>query len=40
MIMSGKGTTHIRASEMKETKTPDPKGHYVSTGKGTGRIRL
>ena len=39
-IMSGKGTTKIRLSDMEKTKTADIKGHYISTGKGTGRIRV
>ena len=39
-IMSGKGTTRIRLSDMEKTKSADIKGHYISTGKGTGRIRV
>jgi len=39
-IMSGKGTTKIKLSDMEKSKTADIKGHYISTGKGTGRIRL
>jgi len=39
-IMSGKGTTKIKLSEMEKSKTADIKGHYISTGKGTGRIRI
>ena len=39
-IMSAKGTTKIKLSEMQEEKKVDLKGHYISTGKGTGRIRL
>ena len=39
-IMSGKGTKKVKLSEMDETKTVDFKGHYISTGKGTGRIKL
>ncbi|MFQ5441078.1 MAG: hypothetical protein ACE5DL_06410 [Nitrosopumilaceae archaeon] len=39
-IMSAKGTSKIKLSEMKEPKSVDLKGHYVSTGKGTGRIKL
>ena len=39
-IMSGKGTTKIRLSELKESKSVDIKGHYISTGKGTGRTKL
>ena len=39
-IMSGKGTTKIKLSEMEKSKAADIKGHYISTGKGTGRIRI
>jgi hypothetical protein len=39
-IMSGKGTSKIKLSELRETKSVDLKGHYISTGKGTGRIKL
>ena len=39
-IMSGKGTTKIKLSEMEKTKSADIKGHYISTGKGTGRIKI
>jgi len=38
--MSGKGTTKINLSEMAKTKSVDLKGYYISTGKGTGRIKL
>ena len=40
MLMSAKGTKRIRLSDMEETSTPDPTGHYITTGKGTGRIRV
>jgi hypothetical protein len=36
MIISGKGTTKIRLSDLQQTKTPDIKGHYITTGRGTG----
>ena len=39
-IMSGKGTTKIKLSEMSKAKTPDPKGHYIVTGRGTGKMKL
>ena len=39
-IMSGKGTTKIKLSEMEKSKTADIKGHYISTGKGTGRVKI
>ena len=39
-IMSAKGTTKIKLSEMQEEKKVDLKGHYISTGRGTGRIKL
>lgn len=40
MIMSARGTKKIRLSEMGKTKVPEVKGHFILTGKGTGRIRL
>ena len=39
-IMSAKGTTKIKLSDMNEPKKADLKGHYVSTGRGTGRIKI
>ncbi len=39
-IMSGRGTSKIKLSEMRTPKTVDIKGHYISTGKGTGRIKI
>jgi len=39
-IMSAKGTSKIKLSAMKKEKTADLKGHYISTGKGTSRVRL
>ena len=39
-IMSGKGTTKIKLSDMRKSEPADIKGHYISTGKGTGRIKL
>ncbi|MGV7226918.1 MAG: hypothetical protein ACQ9CV_08380 [Nitrosopumilus sp.] len=39
-IMSGKGTTKIRLSDMRKPKSVDIKGHYISTGKGTGRVKI
>jgi hypothetical protein len=38
--MSGKGTTKIRLSDMRKPKSVDIKGHYISTGKGTGRVKI
>jgi len=40
MLMAARGTSRVRAMDLLETKTPDPKGHYIITGRGTGRIRL
>ena len=40
MIMSSKGTTSLKASKILETDTPNPKCHYITTGKGTGRMRV
>ena len=39
-IMSAKGTSKIKLSEMQEQKKPDLKGHYISIGRGTGRIQI
>ncbi len=40
MIMSAKGTSMIRLSKMQKSKTVDIKGRYITTGRGTGRVRL
>ncbi len=39
-IMSAKGTSKIKLSEMQKEKTVDLKGHYISTGRGTSRAKL
>ena len=39
-IMSGKGTSKIKLSEMHKEKTVDVKGHYISSGRGTSRVKL
>ena len=39
-IMSAKGTSKIKLSEMYKEKTVDLKGHYISTGRGTNRVKL
>ena len=39
-IMSAKGTSRMHLSEMREPKQVDVKGRYISTGKGTGRIKI
>ena len=39
-IMSAKGTSKIKLSEMQREKTVDLKGHYITTGKGTSRVKL
>lgn len=39
-VLSAKGTTKIKLSDMKEPKKVEHKGQYISTGKGTGRIRI
>ena len=39
-IMSAKGTSRIHLSEMRVAKPVDTKGKYISTGKGTGRIKI
>ncbi len=39
-IMSAKGTSKIKLSKMQKEKTVDLKGHYISTGRGTSRVKL
>jgi len=39
-IMSAKGTSKIKLSEMQKEKTADLKGHYITTGRGTTRVKL
>ena len=39
-IMSNKGTSKIKLSEMKKPKKVDVTGRYISTGKGTGRLKI
>jgi len=39
-IMSGKGTKKIRLSEMEKAKPLPTKGFYISTGKGTSRLKI
>lgn len=39
-VLSAKGTTKIKLSDMNEPKKVEHKGLYISTGKGTGRIRI
>jgi hypothetical protein len=38
-IMSAKGISKIKLSELHKEKT-DLKGHYISTGRGTNRVKL
>ena len=40
ILMASRGTRRVRASDFMETTTPDPTGHFIITGRGTGRIRL
>ena len=40
MIMSAKGTSKIKLSEMYKEKTVDLKGHYITSGRGTSRVKL
>ena len=40
MLMSAKGTSMIKLSKMKKSKVVDTKGRYITTGRGTGRVRL
>jgi len=37
---TNKGTSKIRLSEMKKSKTGDIKGRHISTGKGAGRVKI
>ena len=39
-IMSAKGTSKIKLSEMYKEKTVDLKGHYITSGRGTSRVKL
>jgi len=39
-IMSAKGTSKIKLSEMQKEKTAEIKGHYITTGRGTNRVKL
>lgn len=38
--MNSRGTSTIRLSEMRKPKSVDVKGRYISTGKGTGRVKI
>ncbi len=41
MVMSGRGTKKIKLSEMQKPTLPaDFKGHYLTTGRGTSRVKL
>jgi hypothetical protein len=39
-IMSSKGTSKIKLSELQKEKTVNLKGHYITTGRGTSRVKL
>jgi hypothetical protein len=39
-IMSAKGTSKIKLSKLQKEKTVDLKGHHISTGRGTSRVKL
>jgi len=39
-IMSAKGTKMIRLADMEKTNPTLPKGFYITTGKGTGRMKI
>ena len=39
-IMSNKGTSKIKLSEMRKPKPRKITGLYISTGKGTGRVKI
>jgi len=40
LLMKSRGTDTFRAMEFAKTSIPDTRGHYIITGRGTGRIRL
>ena len=40
LLMRSRGTDTFRAKEFAETSKPNPKGHYIITGRGTSRTRL
>ena len=41
MIMSAKGTKKIKLSDMERPVLPaDFKGHYITSGRGTSRVKL
>ena len=39
-ILSNKGTSKIDLTELYRTTIPKVKGHYISTNKGTGLLKL
>jgi len=39
-IVRGKGTSISRLGDLRETLVPDPHGFYMSTGRGTGRVKM
>ena len=39
-IMSAKGTKKIRLADLEKTNPTLPKGFYITTGKGTGRMKI
>ena len=39
-IASGKGTSTIDLSQLYRTTIPKVEGHYISTNKGTGLLKL
>lgn len=40
LLMKSRGTDSIRANDLVETSIPNPKGHYIITGRGTSLTRL
>ena len=41
MVMSARGTKKIKLSEMQKPVLPaDFKGHYLTTGRGTSRVKV
>ena len=39
-IMSAKGTSKIKLSKLQKEKTVDIKRHYITTGRGTSRVKF
>ena len=40
LLMRSRGTDTFRATEFERTRTPNTRGHYITTGRGTARTKL